>query len=93
LISLDARILSKTRWQWNVSGRSLVADEFHGRLAGLVLAEVELDLKDERLAMPPGSIADVTDDDRFSGGTLASLSEQAAADLMVTVDQMRGSAE
>jgi CYTH domain-containing protein len=93
LINLDARVLSKTRWHWNFSGRSLVADELHGQLAGLVLAEVELGLEDERLARPPGSIADVTDDNRFSGGTLASLGEQAAADLIVCVDQMRAFTE
>jgi CYTH domain-containing protein len=88
LINLDARMLSKTRWHWEFSGRSMAADDFHGPLAGLVLAEVELGLDDERLAMPPGGIADVTDDDRFSGGALASLGEQGAQDFMRVVDRM-----
>ena len=85
LINLDARMLSKTRWHWEFSGRSMAADDFHGPLSGLVLAEVELGPDDERLGMPPGAFADVTDDDRFSGGALASLGEQGAADLMRVV--------
>jgi CYTH domain-containing protein len=88
LINPDARMLGKTRWHWEISGRSIAADEFHGPLAGLVLAEVELGLDDERLAMPPGAIADVTDDDRFSGGALASLSERGAEDFMRVVARM-----
>jgi CYTH domain-containing protein len=88
LINLDARMLSKTRWHWEFSGRSMAADDFHGPLGGLVLAEVELGPDDERLGMPPGAFADVTDDDRFSGGALASLGEQGAADLMRVVARM-----
>ena len=88
LINLDARSLSKTRWHWDFSGRSMAADDFHGPLAGLVLAEVELGLDDERLPMPPGAIADVTDDDRFSGGALASLGERGAEDFMRIVARM-----
>jgi CYTH domain-containing protein len=90
LINLDARSLSKTRWHWDFSGRSMAADDFHGPLAGLVLAEVELGLDDDRLALPPGAIADVTDDDRFSGGALASLSEQGVEDFMRVVARMGG---
>jgi CYTH domain-containing protein len=82
LVNLEALVLSKTRWHWQFSGRSMAVDEFHGLLDGLVLAEVELGLDDERLAGPPASIADVTDDDRFSGGALACLGEQEAKDLI-----------
>lgn len=89
LIDLDARSLRKTRWHWDFSGRSMAADDFHGPLSGLVLAEVELSLDDERLPMPPGGIADVTDDDRFSGGTLAALGRHGAEDLMRLVARMR----
>jgi CYTH domain-containing protein len=87
LTKLDARVLHKTRWHWEFSGRSLAADDFHGPLSGLVVAEVELGPDDERLAMPPGGIADVTDDDRFSGGALASLSAEEAAALLRVVDR------
>jgi CYTH domain-containing protein len=88
LLSLDARLLDKTRWHWDFSGRSMAADDFHGPLAGLLLAEVELGLDDGRLALPPGAIADVTDDDRFSGGALASLSEQGAVEFLRVVARM-----
>jgi CYTH domain-containing protein len=88
LIDLDATSLSKTRWHWDFSGRSMAADDFHGPLAGLVLAEVELRLDDERLPLPPGGIADVTDDDRFSGGALASLGQQGAEDFLRVVARM-----
>jgi adenylate cyclase len=90
LVDLDAKVVSKTRWHWIFSGRSMAADDFHGPLSGLVLAEVELG-DDERLPSPPGSIADVTDDDRFSGGALAALSEQDAEALLRLVDQMKAS--
>jgi CYTH domain-containing protein len=87
LVDLDAKVVSKTRWHWIFSGGSMSADDFHGPLSGLALAEVELG-DDERLASPPGSIADVTDDDRFSGGA---LSEQDAEALLRLVDQMKAS--
>jgi adenylate cyclase len=89
LVAVDASVLSKTRWHWSFSGRTLAADDFHGPLTGLVLAEVELDLRDEGPGAPPGAMADVTQDDRFSGGALATLSPQDAKALMRDVDHMR----
>jgi CYTH domain-containing protein len=89
LVTLDARVLSKTRWHWSFSGRTMAADVFHGALTGLVLVEMELDLSDERPGAPPGTIADVTEDDRFSGGALATLSPQDAEALLRDVDLMR----
>jgi CYTH domain-containing protein len=91
LVDLDARVLTKTRWHWKFSGRSLAADDFHGPLSGLVLAEVELGPDEERLASPPGSIIEVTDDDRFSGGSLAALSAEEAEDLLRLVVQIKAS--
>ena len=41
---------------------------------GLVLAEVELRDDEDRLPMPDGVAADVTDDDRFSGAALSRCS-------------------
>lgn len=69
LSALPAAVVEKTRWR---RGR-LVVDVFAGRLAGLVLAEVEV----EDLAADVPEVADltgaveVTADDRFSGGALA----------------------
>lgn len=59
----------------------LSVDEFHGRLTGLVLAEIELEADDSLLGLPEGAIADVTHDDRFSGGSLTSLDERGAEQL------------
>jgi CYTH domain-containing protein len=71
LSTLDGAALYKTRWRWAGAAGPMVVDEFGGHLAGLIMAEVELMPEDPRMADPPGAVADVTDDDRFSGGTLA----------------------
>jgi CYTH domain-containing protein len=70
---LNASTLSKTRWRWDCSSRTIAVDAFRGVLAGLILAEVELRVGDERLGAPPSALADVTDDDRYPGGALAAL--------------------
>ena len=74
LATLDGAPISKTRWQWHGGARSMVVDEFGGHLAGLIMAEVELQPEEPRMTAPPGAVTDVTDDDRFSGGTLAETS-------------------
>jgi CYTH domain-containing protein len=63
-------------------------DAFEGRLAGLVLAEIEL--ADEAafaaFEIPAFALADVSGDDRFTGGSLAAGSRidvrSAVADLV-----------
>lgn len=82
---LDASTLSKTRWQWDVGGFTFAVDAFLGELAGLVIAEVELDLGTERIEAPPNARAEVTDVDRYSGGALAALDRQAAMALVQAV--------
>jgi CYTH domain-containing protein len=71
LAHLGGAEITKTRWRWSPAPRTLAVDEFGGALTGLVLAEVELTPDEPPLPPPPGARADVTDDDRFSGGTLA----------------------
>jgi CYTH domain-containing protein len=61
--------LSKTRWSWNIGDRVWSVDEHDG----LVLAEAEVDAG-ERLDPPPGSVLDVSLDDRYSGAHLAARS-------------------
>jgi CYTH domain-containing protein len=64
--------IRKTRWRWSPAERGrLAVDEFQGDLTGLVLAEVELAPDEPELPAPPYAVADVTDDERFCGGTLA----------------------
>lgn len=74
LARLPAAEIAKTRWSWTALGRRLAVDRFSGPLAGLVLAETELESDEPRLALPPEAVADVTDEDAFSGGALARTS-------------------
>jgi CYTH domain-containing protein len=67
--ALEARELRKTRRSLLFDGRTFAIDEF--ATLGLILAEVELDADEDRLPVPPFADADVTDDDRYSGGSLA----------------------
>lgn len=75
--------IHKTRWRWSGGERAIVVDEFQGPHTGLVLAEVELEEDEPRLGRPPGAMTDVTDDDRFSGGTLAGTTATEMAALFV----------
>lgn len=69
LATLPAAVLRKTR----VSVPPLAVDIFGPPLHGLVVAEAEFATDDEAACfVPPGdSVAEVTDDDRFTGGRLA----------------------
>ncbi len=71
-----AAIISKSRWTWNCHGVPYAVDEFKGRHAGLVLAEVELGENDPSVSDPDYVAADVTHDDRYSGGWLATASNE-----------------
>ena len=76
LSQIKADVLVKTRWHWNVNGRLISVDAFDGALAGLVLAEAELEHEEHQITPPPFSVAEVTLDDRYSGGALAALDGQ-----------------
>lgn len=53
------------------SGEHVVeVDEFHGRNEGLVVAEIELQTKDESLVLPHFIEKEVTSDRRFSNSSL-----------------------
>jgi CYTH domain-containing protein len=82
LASMTASELIKTRWRWTPEHRTLALDVFHGQLEGLVLAETELGAEEERLALLPTAVADVTDNDRYTGGALAALDARGADDLL-----------
>lgn len=87
---LEGVRLHKTRWHWQVGDDVLSVDQCSGRLRGLILAEVERGPDDPYLAPPPLAVADVTNDDRFSGGHLAQLSSSRSADLLVYVAELVG---
>ncbi|MEU6849803.1 hypothetical protein ABZ901_07730 [Actinacidiphila alni] len=68
LAGLPAAVLTKTRLGVPPMG----VDVFDGRLRGLVLAEAEFGTDDEARAYVPhlSCVAEVTDDPRFTGGSL-----------------------
>jgi len=73
LENIQADPLVKKRYPFQVDGRTYSIDAFEGRLAGLLLVEIEaLDLAGLlALPAPPGSVAEVTADPFFLGGNLA----------------------
>ena len=65
------RTVDKTRHEVRWDGRLWEVDVFHGRHAGLVIAELELDDEDEAVALPGWTGAEVTDDTAFYNAALA----------------------
>ena len=74
LAKLPAKILSKTRYSVPPFG----IDAFEGELHGLLLAEAEFDSAGEasRLKLPAFIACEVTNDLRFTGGSLVSATRQ-----------------
>ena len=64
---LEGAVLLKVRWHWTVGNTTISVDQFGGSLNGLVLAERELSPEETVSHRPPLAVADVTEDDRFSG--------------------------
>jgi CYTH domain-containing protein len=81
--------LRKTRRTWTVGSRVFAVDEFHGPHRGIVLAETELSDNESRVPLIAHAIADVTNDDRYSGGALASVSEANVRQLLAEARQVR----
>lgn len=79
LSAVPASTVSKSRWTLVSGGASYAVDEFKGRHSGLVLAEIELRSDEPLLNGPDGAIVEVTNDDEYSGGRLASAFD---ADLL-----------
>ncbi len=76
----DNNEIRKNRYHYEVDGRLFAIDMFLGDLFGLVLAEVSFDgdLEMDHFPDPPFAIADVTNNENFSGGR---LSEVTFADI------------
>ena len=81
LLGLRAAVLRKTRRECHVEGIRFVIDEFHGDLSGLTLSEVEVQQREGALPRPAWLGREVSDDERFTGGRLASASREEAAQL------------
>lgn len=75
---LKAGILRKKRYPFSMSGFPLSIDVFEGRHQGLILAEKEAENESEihALSLPAFFLGDVTNDPFFTGGKLASMSDE-----------------
>jgi len=71
----DANEIRKNRYRFPFAGREFSIDMFLGDLFGLVMAEVsfETDEELESFPKPPFAVADVTNNEIFSGGKLCEL--------------------
>lgn len=65
-------ILDKTRWIVEYRGLIWEIDEFHGALAPLVVAEVELSAPDISVELPPFIGREVSDDPEYFNSNLIS---------------------
>lgn len=63
--------IDKTRHRVHVAGRTWEVDEFHGVLAPLVVAEVELDDAEAEVELPSWIGAEVTGDPAYTNGALS----------------------
>jgi CYTH domain-containing protein len=75
LSMFDANEIRKNRYRFEYDGRKFSVDMFLGNLFGLVLAEVgfETDEELDSFTKPPFAIADVTNNELFTGGRLCEL--------------------
>ena len=74
LATLPAHVLHKTRLSIPPFG----VDVFEGALTGLTMAEIEFDTDEEMAGFEPPSwvVAEVTDDIRFTGGRLVTMTRE-----------------
>jgi CYTH domain-containing protein len=84
LNALEAEVLStvfnineirKNRYPFEFEGRKFSVDMFLGDLFGLVLAEVSFETDEEldHFPKPPFALADVTNEELFTGGRLCEM--------------------
>lgn len=64
-------LIEKTRYELTHAGRLFEVDVFEGKLAGLVLAEVELDDANAHVELPEWIGDEVSDDPRYFNSSLA----------------------
>ena len=71
----EANEIRKNRYSLDFEGRKFSVDMFLGDLLGLVLAEVSFDTDEEMegFQSPPFALADVTNNETFTGGKLCHL--------------------
>lgn len=89
----DANEIRKNRYHFEFEGRRWSVDMFLGDLFGLVLAEVsfETDADLDSFPIPPFAIADVTNNERFTGGRLSELSFADIREEIMNLAKVRAS--
>jgi CYTH domain-containing protein len=85
LAIFEANEIRKNRYHFEFAGRQFCVDMFLGDLFGLVLAEVSFDTDDEleNFSPPPFAVAEVTNQELFTGGRLSQLSIADLKDELV----------
>ena len=85
LAIFEANEIRKNRYHFEFEGRQFSVDMFLGDLFGLLLAEVSFDNDDEleNFSPPPFALADVTNNELFTGGRLSQLSFADLKDELV----------
>lgn len=85
LCALEAHVLSKERHRMSIAAGHVAVDVFGGHCAGLVLVEIDRgDGADTGLPDGFAAVAEVTADERFTGGRLAEGSRQ---ELLAAVEE------
>lgn len=82
LKTLPTAAISKVRSVHRYASHDIAVDVFQGRLESLRLAEVELSSLGEPLELPAWVGTEVTDDDRYAGGSLAFASDDEIRRLL-----------
>jgi len=79
LAIFDANEIRKNRYRFEFEDRQFSVDMFLGDLFGLVLAEVSFETDEEldNFPPPPFAIAEVTNNEMFTGGRLSELTFEA----------------
>jgi len=75
LAIFDANEIRKNRYKFEFAGHQFSIDMFLGDLFGLILAEVSFDTDEEldNFPLPPFALAEVTNNEIFTGGKLSQL--------------------
>ena len=71
LMELAEAKLEKTRWVVTRGDLKFEIDEYHGKLKGLVVAEVELESEDQEIVLPDWIGEEITHDPKYLNCNLA----------------------
>ena len=78
------RFIEKTRYTVENAGCTWVVDVHEGRLAGIVLAEIELKSEDQHFEMPHWAGREVTNNPRFHKRTIERLCHEKGHPLTIS---------